>query len=280
MIKVAGYGRMSTDKQQMSPKVQTQKIENWFEQQKSTGRWGDSPKFVGMFIDEAVSSRVDMLKRPFGQHVLTVLDRGDMVVVASLSRAFRSVNDTWNTMKVLDEAGISIAFLDSPMDTSTPVGKLMLTMVAGFAEFERDLISSRTKETAAVKRKMGEPIGPAPIGWQNSRDSRGTYLRPDKSARIVAEAAKFLFVKGLSRQEVFYHMRTAMRKRRLEPKSPQWYVSAAAAACMDFPKLSITFINSVLGFSIDRMSFITAGDHSKAKKDLRDWMKQEGFSDA
>lgn len=279
MIKVAGYGRMSTDKQQMSPKVQADKIQQWFQQQQSAGKWEGNSKFIGMFIDEAVSSRVDMLKRPFGQHLLTVLDRGDMVVVASLSRAFRSVNDTWNTMRVLDEAGISIAFLDSPMDTSTPVGKLMLTMVAGFAEFERDLISTRTKDTAEVKRKLGEPIGPAPVGWKNVRDKRGCYMIPDKTIRTVASAAASLFQSGDSRESVFLKMRTAMYKRNLHPKSHQWYVTAAAAACLDFPKQSIRFVSSVLGFDVDRMSFVVQGDHTDAKRRLSEWLKQEGFRD-
>jgi|13_taG_2_1085334.scaffolds.fasta_scaffold19984_4 DNA invertase Pin-like site-specific DNA recombinase len=280
MIKVAGYGRMSTDKQQMSPKVQTDKIEQWVKQQQSVGKWKDGAKFIGMFIDEAVSSRVDMLKRPFGQHVVTVLDPGDMVVVASLSRAFRSVNDTWNTMRVLDEAGISIAFLDSPMDTSTPVGKLMLTMVAGFAEFERDLISTRTKDTAAVKRKLGEPIGPAPVGWRNMKDKRGCYMTPDKTIRTVASAAANLFQQGNSRESVFLKMRAAMCKRNLQPKSHQWYVTAAAASCLDFPKQSIRFVSSVLGFDVDRMSFVTHGNHGDARRQLSEWLKQEGFKDA
>ena len=279
MIKVAGYGRMSTDKQQMSPKVQSDKIHNWFDQQNSTGRWGDNPKFIGMFIDEAISGKVDMLKRPNGQHLLTVLDRGDMVVVASLSRAFRSVNDTWNTMRILEEAGIGMAFLDSPMDTSTPVGKLMLTMVAGFAEFERDLISTRTRDTAAVKRKLGEPIGPAPVGWRNVRDSRGCYMTPDKTSRLIASAAARLFIQGNSRESVFIKMRKALTLRNIKPKSPQWYVSAASAYCLDFPKLSAAYISSVLGINVDRMSFIVDGDHEDAKSRLKDWMKQEGFKD-
>tara|TARA_R110000765_G_scaffold189361_1_gene294732 strand:+ start:346 stop:1191 length:846 start_codon:yes stop_codon:yes gene_type:complete len=280
MSKVAGYGRMSTDKQQMSPKVQTDKIKIWFDQQKDTGRWGDSPEFLGMFIDEAVSSRVDMLKRNFGQHILTVLDRGDMVVVASLSRAFRSVTDTWNTMRILNEAEIGIAFLDSPMDTSTPVGKLMLTMVAGFAEFERDLISTRTKDTATLKRKLGEPIGPAPVGWKNVRDKRGNcYMTPDKTSRTVATAAANLFRQGDSRESVFLKMRKSMVGRNLRPKSHQWYVTAAAAACLDFPKQSIDYVSSVLGFSIGRMSFVNQVDHEEAKRLLHERLRQAGFKD-
>lgn len=279
MTRVAGYGRMSTDKQQMSPKVQSDKIQTWFDQQKSTGRWGDSPEFIGMFIDEAVSGKTDMLKRPRGQDLLTALSRGDMVVVASLSRAFRSVNDTWNTMRILDEAGIGIAFLDSPMDTSTPTGKLMLTMIAGFAEFERDLISIRTKDTAAVKRKLGEPIGPAPVGWINTAGKNGRQMIPDKTSRLVAQAAARLFQQGRSRDSVFNLMRSALRKRNIEPKSPQWYVAAAAAACLDFPKLSVSYISSVLGVAVDRMNFVTDADHQEAKRILRDWMKKEGFKD-
>lgn len=277
MIKVAGYGRMSTDKQQMSPKVQTDKIQQWVDQQQAFGRWDDGAKFVGMFVDKAVSATVEMLHRPFGQHLLTVLDPGDLVVVASVSRAFRSVVDTWNTMNTFKEAGIDMVFLDAQLDTSTPTGKMMLTFVSAFAEFERDMISSRTKDALAYKRGQGEPVCSPPVGWKLSKQNKKSIFVKDKHERTVADAARNLFREGKSRLDVFRRMDRTLKVHNLPRRSAPWFVTAAAASSLHFPKQSCRFISGRLGYNIDTMSFVNRDDHDAVRDELRDLLIEDGF---
>tara|TARA_R110000824_G_scaffold136839_2_gene300699 strand:+ start:6447 stop:7295 length:849 start_codon:yes stop_codon:yes gene_type:complete len=278
MIKVAGYGRMSTDKQKMSPKVQTSKINGWFEQQKLLGRWEGGAKFVGMYVDEAVSAKVDMLHREFGQHLLAVLDPGDLVVVASVSRAFRSVVDTWNTMSIFKEAGIDMVFMDAQMDTSTPSGKMMLTFVSAFAEFERDMISARTKDALAYKREQGEPICSAPVGWSITKSGKRKVFSKNKDERIIADAARNLFREGRSRLDVARTMDRHLKSHGLPQRSAPWFVTAAAASSLHFPRQSGKFIGGVLGYNIDTMSFVRRDDHDDIRAELRLQLIQDGFN--
>ena len=140
MIKIAGYGRMSTDKQQMSPEVQEKVIKDWIKVQHANGKWPDGYQFIGMFVDRAVTSKVHMLDREAGQHLMTALDPGDLIVVAKYDRAFRSAADAERTLAMIDELGLKIVFIDLNIDTSTPNGKMLAGILAVVSKHTRDTI--------------------------------------------------------------------------------------------------------------------------------------------
>ena len=261
---------MSTDKQQISPLAQEDKIKHWFKFMTESGQLPSDAKFIGMFVDEAVSSRIDMLNRQYGQHILTVLDPGDTVVVASLSRAFRSVVDAHNTMATLKEAGINIVFLDLQVDMSTPIGKMIATVVSAFAELERDLVSERTKEAFAALKKRGEPAASPPIGWLVKKTGKGVSrkrtLYPDMQTRQVARASMKLIQAGVSRDTLWSDLNFYQRKRRQPQKSSTWYVTAACAACLEFPKLSNKECREVLGMNVDTIEFVRRNDHKELRQ--------------
>ena len=74
------------------------------------------------------------------------LEPGDTVLVTKLDRLARSTRDLLNTLATIGEAGASFKSLGDPWaDTTTPHGRLMLTVLGGLAEFERHLILSRTR---------------------------------------------------------------------------------------------------------------------------------------
>jgi DNA invertase Pin-like site-specific DNA recombinase len=81
------------------------------------------------------------------------LEPRDVVVVTKLDRLARSTRDLLNTLDAIAKAGASFKSLGDPWaDSTTPHGKLMLTVLGGLAEFERHLILTRTAEGRSGRR--------------------------------------------------------------------------------------------------------------------------------
>src|SRR6185437_11248593 len=128
---IKGYARVSTDGQTLEA------------QQEALREAGAtqvfSEKQSGVKTDRAALARC-----------LASLEPGDTVVVTKLDRLARSTRDLLNTLAAISEAGASFKSLGDPWaDSTTPHGKLMLTVLGGLAEFERHLILSRTAEGRA-----------------------------------------------------------------------------------------------------------------------------------
>lgn len=286
-MKVIGYGRMSTDKQQLSPKVQTDKITAWFQAQQASGLLPPDAKFGGVVIDEAVSSRIDMLKRPKGHQLLVDLDRGDSIVVASLTRAFRSASDAERTMGILEEAGIGMVFLDMQLDTSTPYGKVVLSILAACAKLERDMVSERTADALEAKRKRGLPTRRASPGWKIiypsnvPRGERKKYSKyaPDIRERTVATACRQMLRDGFTRHETYRAIRKSMKSGGVPKRySERNCVNLAAACCLDFPKVSLAHVSDLLGYRVDSIAFIQRNDHEKIIDQIKTILKGEGYT--
>ncbi|CAM3372874.1 recombinase family protein [Vagococcus fessus] len=86
---------------------------------------------------------------------------GDSVVIESWSRLGRSTRDLIELVDFFSEKGVQVISVKENFDTTTPQGKLMLTVFQAFSEFERDLIVQRTKEGLASARARGR-IGGRP----------------------------------------------------------------------------------------------------------------------
>jgi DNA invertase Pin-like site-specific DNA recombinase len=98
--------------------------------------------------------------RPEFAKLMKALLPGDTVVVSKLDRLARSSRDLHNILHELES--LSAGFLslrESWCDTTTPAGKLMMTIFGGIAEFERDLIRSRTDEGIERARRLGKKFG-------------------------------------------------------------------------------------------------------------------------
>ena len=88
-----------------------------------------------------------------------VLTEGDIFIVCSLDRAFRSVTDALNELDRLHKSDIQFLSLSQDFDTTTPHGKLLYTLTAALAEWEREVLSQRTKEGMQAARRKGKQIG-------------------------------------------------------------------------------------------------------------------------
>lgn len=137
-----GYARVSTNKQDYDLQV-------------------DALKKAGCerIYSEKASGKSTNGRREFAKLIKALLP-GDTVVVTKLDRLARSSRDLHNILHELE--GLSVGFLslrDSWCDTTTPAGKLMMTIFGGIAEFERDLIESRTREGIERARRQGKRFG-------------------------------------------------------------------------------------------------------------------------
>jgi DNA invertase Pin-like site-specific DNA recombinase len=102
-------------------------------------------------------------KRPALERVLDELDAGDVLVVTKLDRLARSTLDLLRIIDRIEKEGAGFKSLGDPWaDTTSPHGKLMLTILGGIAEFERSLILQRTNEGRARAMADGVRFGRKP----------------------------------------------------------------------------------------------------------------------
>lgn len=93
---------------------------------------------------------------------LSALTAGDVLMVTRLDRLARSTRDLLNTLDEIAKAYAGFRSLrDVWADTTTPHGRLMLTVLGGLAEFERELIRARTSEGRARAKARGVKLGPS-----------------------------------------------------------------------------------------------------------------------
>ena len=148
---IYAYLRVSTREQGQSGlglEAQEQAVRSW-----ASARSADSPKIV-----REIGSGAG--EQPVLRELVSRLRNGDILVVAKLDRLGRSTRRVLELAERLDRAGVDLVALDLALDTTTPAGRLVLTVLAALAEWERQVISERTRAALAVKSAMGELAKP------------------------------------------------------------------------------------------------------------------------
>lgn len=118
---------------------------------------------------EQVSS-VDVASREQLALALEFIREGDALVVTKLDRLARSVTHLMTILDALKTKGASLRILNMGIDTSTPTGKLMLTMLGGVAEFEREIMLERQREGIAKAKAEGKYKGRKPTAKAKAED--------------------------------------------------------------------------------------------------------------
>src|SRR5271167_1479141 len=139
-----GYARVSTDGQSVDAQV----------------RQLTKAGCKKVFREVASGAKTD---RSQLRRLLDQLDAGDVLTVTRLDRLARSTRDLLNTLAAITAKKAGFKSLgDTWADTTTSHGRLMLTVLGGLAEFERDLIRSRTGEGRARAKARGVKMGRKP----------------------------------------------------------------------------------------------------------------------
>jgi DNA invertase Pin-like site-specific DNA recombinase len=141
---IVAYARVSTDGQTLDA-------------QQTASREAGATR---LFAEKQSGAKTD---RAALARCIASLEPGDTLLVTKLDRLARSTRDLLNTLAAVAERGASFRSLgDGWADTSTPHGKLMVTVLGGLAEFERHLILSRTAEGRSRARSRGIKFGRKP----------------------------------------------------------------------------------------------------------------------
>ncbi len=120
-------------------------------------------------FEEQVSS-VDVAARHKLADALDFIREGDTLVVTRLDRLARSVPHLLEILDALNQKGASLRILGMGIDTATPTGKLMLTILGGIAEFEREIMLERQREGIAKAKAAGKYKGRKPTARAKSKE--------------------------------------------------------------------------------------------------------------
>ncbi len=109
-----------------------------------------------IFVDKCSGKNTD---RPQFQEMLAFVQAGDVIVVSEYSRFARSTVDLLQTVDKLQKMGVSVISLKEQLDTTTKMGKFMLTILASVAELERETILERQHEGIEIAKAQGKYKG-------------------------------------------------------------------------------------------------------------------------
>lgn len=165
---VYGYARVSTQHQELNRQIDLLEQQNCNEilTEKMTGTKSSRPQ-------------LDRLKDK--------LRPGDTVIVESFSRLGRSTKDLIELVNYFEEQGVKLVSLKENFDTTTPQGRLMMTVFQAFSQFERDLIVERTKEGLKSARARGRKGGRPYVNQRNIERALKLYESKDYSVKEIVE---------------------------------------------------------------------------------------------
>lgn len=158
-----------------------------------------------LYIDKFTGST---LVRPAFEELQKRLRSGDVVITESLSRLSRTTTDLLKLIEDWQHKGIAFISLKESIDFSTPTGKLILSVMASIAEFEREMIRTRVKEGLISARARGRVGGRKPTDVNKLAKALRLYDAKTHSLREIKE------ITGVS-ESVLYR---SLRKRKLSEK--------------------------------------------------------------
>jgi len=218
-----GYARVSTVQQAQegySLDAQREKIATYCSMR--------DLELVDVFSDEGVSASIPFAHRPGGTLAAETLSShgAGHLVGLKIDRFFRNTVDCLSSISVWDDSGVALHLVDmggQAIDTSTAMGRFFLTMMAGMAEWERNVISERTIMALQQKKAKGDDLGAAAFGqrWNTTTHKLEENLEEvfvirrirtlRRSGLSYAKIAKLLNDNGVPARHGKWHVNTIVR---------------------------------------------------------------------
>jgi DNA invertase Pin-like site-specific DNA recombinase len=181
-------------------------------------------QLVELIREEGVSGAKPIDSRPGGSQLLSLVNFGRVqhVVALKLDRLFRDTEDALFQTRHWDSAGVALHLIDlggQTINTKSPMGRMMLTVMAGLAELERNLIAERTAVALGHKKAHLQVYGPVPYGFER----KGDLLVVVKSEQAVIEQMRVWRDAGISLRQIA----ASLNEKGIATKAGgrQWYAS-------------------------------------------------------
>jgi DNA invertase Pin-like site-specific DNA recombinase len=151
---IVGYARVSAVDQNVSRQVKALEVE-----------------CDKIFVEKVSAAKTE--NRPQFQEMMRYLREGDVLQVTSADRLARSTRDLLDIVQSLKDRGVQVEFLDNPaLNTDTPQGEFMLTILAAVAQLERSIIRERQAEGIAIARAKGKYDRAPKLSPEQAREVR------------------------------------------------------------------------------------------------------------
>lgn len=183
-MKVAGYIRVSglTQVDGTSLDVQKSQIETYCKLR--------NIELIHIYCDPAISGGKPIEDRPEGSKLMEAIRSNEAhgICITKLDRGFRSTVDCLQTVDILDQIGASLHIIDlggSSVDSQSPAGRFMLTVLAAAAEMERGQIKVRCASGREKHRSEGKIVGALPYGYYLGEDGKTLVEEPTEQEALA-----------------------------------------------------------------------------------------------
>lgn len=202
-MRAIGYVRVSTDRQDLSLSAQQEKIRAMAVVK--------GAELVDLVVDEDESGK--SLDRPGVKRILELVRRRqvDAVIITKLDRLTRNVRDAYDLVDLFNRKEVVLVSLAESLDTGSASGRMVLNVMAAFAQMEREVIGERTSAALQQKRRRGERAGNIPYGY---RVVYGGRLEEDPKEQGVIREIREMRTAGASLRDIADALNEAGRKTR------------------------------------------------------------------
>ena len=168
-----GYARVSTQSQNLDRQL-------------------DALRDYGISSDNLFVEKVSGItkERPELVKLQQFLRDGDLLVIESLSRLGRSTKDLLTIIEHFENKGVKVISIKEQIDTRTPTGKLLTTVLMAMSQFERDIIVQRTQEGLAAARARGRKGGRPPLSQSQIKQALALYESKKMSIKEICNTTK------------------------------------------------------------------------------------------
>jgi DNA invertase Pin-like site-specific DNA recombinase len=163
------------------------------------------------------------LDRPALQRLLADMEAGliDCLVIYKIDRLSRSLLDFARLMEVLDRRHVSLVSVTQPLNTTVSLGRLTLNILLSFAQFEREIISERTRDKMAAARKKGKWMGGVPVlGYDVAPSGGRLVVNNEEARRVRALFAQYLEYRSANQVLAAVQAQNWTNKRSTEKPGP------------------------------------------------------------